>query len=351
MNKLYVIFIIIVFLVKTGNVFSSESIFDVDNIVLNKEIHKKNEDLLNSAFKKGFYKLIQKILKTEDIKKVSNTNLGQIRELISHYRIIQDQDTDKQNEVKINLSFDREKINSFFFSKNISYADISKTRIVILPILMEENKIYIYSENYFYNNWNNNEGIKEKENDFIEYIVPVESIEDMQFINKNIKNLESLRVKKLLSGYEIEDYIFLIIRNSNEKFDVFLKGKISGNKIIKNISFEDEKKDKEVRFNNIINKTKREIDDIWKSNNLIDLRTPSFLNFSLNLKNPNDLLKLKNALIRIDLIENYNVLELSKNYARIKIKYLGKIDKIKQKLNEQGIKIVISDEIWTLELV
>ena len=137
----------------------------------------------------------------------------------------------------------------------------------------------------------------------------------------------------------------------NEKFDVFLKGKISGNKIIKNISFEDEKKDKEVRFNNIINKTKREIDDIWKSNNLIDLRTPSFLNFSLNLKNPNDLLKLKNALIRIDLIENYNVLELSKNYARIKIKYLGKIDKIKQKLNEQGIKIVISDEIWTLELV
>ena len=110
--------------------------------------------MINTAFKEGFNKLTQRILKTSDIKKVSNTNLTEIRELISHYRIIQNEELNKQNSVKINLSFNREKINSFFFTKNISYADISKTKIVILPILVEEDKFYIYSENYFYKNWN-----------------------------------------------------------------------------------------------------------------------------------------------------------------------------------------------------
>ena len=348
MNKLYVILIIIVFLPKTGNVFSSESIFDVDNIVVKKETHKKNENLINTAFKEGFNKLTQRILKTSDIKKVSNTNLTEIRELISHYRIIQNEELNKQNSVKINLSFNREKINSFFFTKNISYADISKTKIVILPILVEEDKFYIYSENYFYKNWNSEKKIKK--NDFIDYILAVESIDDIKFINDNIRNLETLNVSRILSSYEIKDYIFLIIKNENNKFNIFLKGKISGGEVIKNISFISEEENKEVKFNYLINQIKREINDLWKSKNLIDLTTPAFLNFSLKLKKPNDLLEVKKILVKIDLIENYNVLVLNKNFVKIKIKYLGKIDKIKKKLNEKGIKISISDEKWTIEL-
>ena len=349
MNKLNVILIIIVFLIKTGNVFSSESIFNVDNIVVNKEMYKKDKDLLNFAFKEGFNKLTEKILKTNDLKKISNIELDQIRELISHYRIIQNEELGKENEVKVNLSFNREKINKYFFSKNISYADISKTKIVVLPIFFKENKLFIYSENYFYKNWNNEDQLEKSK--FIEYILPVESIDDIQYINNNTNNLESLKISNLLSSYEIDDYVFLIIKNSNERFDIFLKGKVSGSEIIKNITFFNNEKDEKKRFNYIIYETKRTIDDIWKSKNLIDLRTPSFLNFSLNLKKPDDLLKLKRALTQIDLIENFSVIELNKNYAKMKIKYLGKIDKIKKKLNEQGIKILILDEVWTLELV
>ena len=48
-------------------------------------------------------------------------------------------------------------------------------------------------------------------------------------------------------------------------------------------------------------------------------------------ENQNDLLSLTSTLSKIDLIENYQVLELTKKYAKVKIKYFGKISKIKSK--------------------
>ena len=97
--------------------------------------------------------------------------------------------------------------------------------------------------------------------------------------------------------------------------------------------------------------SKREIDEIWKLQNLIDIRTPSFLNTVLEIKKDNDLLNLRKALNKIDLIESYNVMELNTNYAKIKIKYLGKINKIKSKLDDQGIRVIISNNEWKLKLI
>ena len=54
MNKSLIFIFIIVFLVKTGNVFSNSNIFDVDNIYINKDSSKSREQLLNLAFKMGF---------------------------------------------------------------------------------------------------------------------------------------------------------------------------------------------------------------------------------------------------------------------------------------------------------
>ena len=71
----------------------------------------------------------------------------------------------------------------------------------------------------------------------------------------------------------------------------------------------------------------------------------------LVLKNNNDLLKIQNALKKIDLVENFSVKELSKNYAIIKIKYYGKINKIYEKLEDENIKIKIVNNKWQIELI
>ena len=182
-------------------------------------------------------------------------------------------------------------------------------------------------------------------NELIEYILPNENLDDIEFINKNKDNLESININKILSVYDVNDYIFLIIKPTKSKIDFFLKGIVSKKKIIKNISFYNIEKNEEINYQNSIKKIKKEIEEILKIQNLIDVRTPSFLNIILDIDKDDDLLS------EIDLIENYYVLELSKDYAKIKIKYLGKIDKMKEKLTKHGIDIEVSNNSWKLKLI
>ena len=349
MNKIIFYIFIIVFFVKTGNVFSSNNIFNVDNIVVKNTANQNKEKLLDKAFQEGFKKLTKKILINKDLLSVEKTSLKEIKKLVSTYQIIENDEFYEDEEVKVNLSFDREKINRFFYVKGISYADISDTDVVIFPVLIKNNDFFLFSENYFYNNWSSQ--YFDEENEFINYVLPIENLEDLQLINSNKDDLESLPIKKILSNYDLKDYIFLILTIKNNKIDIFLKGSISGNKVIKNFSISNGDKGEDIRYNNAIKEVKREIDEIWKLQNLIDIRTPSFLNTVLEIKKDNDLLNLRKALNKIDLIESYNVMELNTNYAKIKIKYLGKINKIKSKLDNQGIRVIISNNEWKLKLI
>ena len=222
MNKITFITVIIVFFLKTGNVFSNNNIFYVDNIIIKNDKNYSKNELVNKAFKKGFKKLINKILLEKDVEKIEQTNLPNIKKLISSYQVQESKELLNLNDVVINLTFDREKINQFFYSKNILYADISKTDVVVLPVLIDSNQFYLFSDNYFYSNWNS---IKKQTNDqFINYILPVESLESIEFINKNKNDLESLDIKNILSGYDIKDYIFLVINPGSNNIEVFFKG-------------------------------------------------------------------------------------------------------------------------------
>ncbi len=337
------------FLFKTGNVFSNSNIFYVDNIIINNKNNQSKEAVLNKAFKEGFEKLVKKILLRKDSELVLETNLNNIKKMISTYQIKHNEDLKKTDELVVNLSFDTESMNNFFYSKGISYADISKTNLVLFPVLIEDDNFYLFSENYFFNNWNDEN--KEKNNEFIDYILPVENLEDIQLIKNSEDNLELINIKEILSGYDIENYIFLIIKPSERKINVFLKGLFSENKIIKNFEFDIEDKNRKFRYKETIRKIKQEIDEVWKSQNLIDVRTPSFLNIVLNIKKKNDLLNFQTVLKNIEVIENFYVLELNKDYAKIKIKYYGKMDKIKNKFYENKIKLENLDNQWKVNLI
>ena len=345
MNKIFFISIIIVLLIKTETVFSSNKIFYVDNIIVNNGSSLDSKQFLDKAFQAGFEKLVKKILRNADSSKILDIELSEIKSLISNYQIIKDKD---KFETTVNLSFSRKKINNFFYQKNILYADIQETDLVLFPVLIKNENFYLFSENYFFNNWNKK--TNENKDEFINYFLPIENLDDIQFINRNKDNLESINVRNLLSNYDLKDYIFLIIKPSEKKMDIFLKGQISGNSIIKNFSILNET-EKDSSYKNTIEELKIEISELWKNNNLIDVRTPSFLNVTLDINKKDDLLKLQEALNKIDLIDNYYVFELDKDQVKIKIKYLGKIDKIKSKLYENNIKVIINESKWKLKLI
>ena len=56
---------------------------------------------------------------------------------------------------------------------------------------------------------------------------------------------------------------------------------------------------------------KKEISELVKSQNIIDIGTPSFLNVNFSFYNQNDLFMFQNILSEVDLIENFNVREFN----------------------------------------
>ena len=348
MKILLFIYCILIILFKTGNVLSDNNIFNVNNVEIIKENSKNKEEMINKAFKKAFDKLINRLLLDEDYKKISNTNLDQIKKLISYYQITkQNENNANKNNKKINIFFDKNRIHSFFYSRNIFYSDIINTEVILFPLLKKEEQYFIYTQNYFYENWT-----KDRLNNLIEYILPVENIENIQKINLNKDNIYKLEISDFFKEHKTKNVVFANIEVNKDKADIFLKTRIEGKKINKNLSFE-KKVDvsEETFYKEIILEVDKEIKDLIKSQNLIDVRTPSFLNAKINLNNKNNLIKFKERLKKIDLINNFYVQQLSKDYVLVKIKYLGKINKIINKLKDQNIDLKRTEGQWRLNII
>jgi hypothetical protein len=146
--------------------------------------------------------------------------------------------------------------------------------------------------------------------------------------------------------------VFATIEIKKEKAEIFLSTRIEGKKIKKTLYIEKNKELNENKFNNdIILQINKVIRDLIKSQNLIDVRTPSFLNVQIDLKNKSNLVEFNNRIKKIDLIDNFYVQQFNKNNALIKIKYLGKINKIITKLKEQNIILKMREGLWKVNII
>ena len=191
------IFIILVVFLKTGNVLSETKIFDVNNIEVEKKGKISNEALANEAIKKGFKELLKKILLKDDIKKLNELKLVEIKKLVNYYQISKETNDDfNLTKVNFNISFEKNKIHELFYNRGISYSEISNKEIFILPILKKDKQIFIYNKNFFYENWND-----DLEDSLIEFILPLENIEIIQNINLKKDNLIDLELSNLFAEY------------------------------------------------------------------------------------------------------------------------------------------------------
>ena len=344
--KLYksIIIILIVFL-KTGNLLSENNLFNVNNIELVKKDNVSTNALTNKAIKSGFDQLIRKILLEDDIKKLSELNFSEIKQLVTFYQISNSVDNNSKEElVNFSVTFDKDKVHNLFFKRNILYSEITDKELYILPILIENDEIYVFNNNFFYSNWN--EIYKEN---LIEFILPLENIEIIQNINNNRNNLINLNVKDLFKEYLNKNLALILIENNKADFKkIYLKAIIQGKNISKNLNFKKQKQDL-VKFNEtIIKETKNEITNLVKSENLIDIRTPSFLNVKMDLNKKTNFVELNSIIKNIDLIENVYVQDFNKDCMNLRIKYLGKLNKIMQQLKNKSINLELINESWII---
>ena len=335
-----VIIILIVFF-KTGNLLSENNLFNVNNILINKKDNLSNNQLADKAIKKAFDQLSKRILLKKDIQKISELNYLNIRELVTYYNISKKSANDN---VIFNVTFDKNKIHNLFYNKGILYSDIIDKDFYILPIFLKQNEIYIFSNNYFYKNWNEFDN-----DDLLEFILPLENIEIIQSINNSKNDLLSLNLDLIFNEYADKNIALVIIENDKlNKEKIYLKAKIQDKFISKNLNI---KKDIEETHskNRVISLLKEEITNLVKSENLIDIRTPAFINVKLNLNKENNLVFLNSKIKKIDLIEDIFVLDFNKDYVNIKIKYLGKLERMVNQLKKENITLQLINDEWLIK--
>jgi hypothetical protein len=348
MKSIKLIIIILIVFFKTGNVFSENSIFDVNNIKIEKTPQLTNEQLSNQAIKKGFKELNKRILLDADIKKLSTISLSQIKELVSYYQMsYKNEETNQTDIIFYNISFDKDKLHSLFYSRGISYSEIVKKELFILPILKKENQIFIYNKNFFYDNWN-----EVYNNELVEFILPLENIEVIQKVNASKNNLLDLQLNDLFEEYSEENIALILINDNNLKEQkIFFKTKILGKNIIKNIVLKKENVSEKIFYQKIIIEVKKQLINTIKSQSLIDIRTPSFLNAKLVITENSNLIELNTRLKKNDLIENIYVQEFNNESIFLKIKYLGKLDKIIRQLKEKKIILKLIEDQWSIKII
>ena len=341
--------LILLFLIKTQNIYAKESTFTVDNILVSSELTNINnssrEKYLNIGFKKGFKNLVINLLRKEDQKKILSTELNKIKFLIENYRVVEEKRLDNKYILKLSITFDKNKTKQFFYEKSIPYSESKNLQVILYPILILGSELQVFSENNFFEEWNDN---KDFEN--IDFILPVENIEDINFLKKNVKILEEIELSNLVDNYEFKNSSILILRYDEKKLNVFFKTNLNSIKKINNIEFKvDNLNDYEVRAD-LIRSLKFYINELWKEENLVDISVPSYLTINAKLTNPKSLKKITTRLNKINFIESYSVNELSKSYAKIKIRYLGKIKNLQDGFTKNGFEFQIIHNQWVLSI-
>jgi len=347
MKKLIFLSLIILFLTKTQNVFAKIDTFTVDNITVAGKMNSNNyrEKYLQVAFKKSFENLTNNTLKKKDQKKLLSTDLKTIKSLIENYQIIQEEILDDIYTIKVSMTFNRDLVNQFFRRKNITYSEVTKLELIVFPILILNSELQVFSQNKFFKEWN-----EQKNFENINFILPVENVDDIEFIKNNLQSLEEIDLSELVDNYEIKNSTILILRYDEGELNVFFKVDFKGSEKAKRVKFiVEDLTNKEVRAD-IIKNLKTNINDFWKGERLIDISLPSYLTFKIKSEKPETLKNVIKRIKKISLIDSYIVRELSKNSAKIKIKYFGKIKNLQDELIDNGFEFKILHNEWNLSL-
>ena len=344
-----IFFILVIYLFITfSKSFSEENIFTVDNVSVNGQIDTNfsREKYINVAFLDSFKILTTKILLSRDLEKLSNVKLNKIKNLIESFQILEESYRNDEYKAKIKVFYSDIKVKKFLSKKNISFSYPENISVVFFPVLIIDGEVKNLNENFFYKNWLNIE-IK---NELINYILPLEDLDDISKIMEMKNRIEEINIDTLVSKYDIKNYVFALIDYQNSRLNIHLKTNFKNNKISKNLFYEVDNINNEKVLNNILKDLKFKITDLWKEENLINFLMPLSINLKYKHSNLKDLDKLRNILYNIDMIESYTLEEFDINDSFFKIYYYGNPKKLKLELLKFGYHLKNNQGHWQLYL-
>lgn len=352
LNKIKkIIYIIFIFtflsIILTKYSSASNHILGVEELEITKKIDLEfsRNKVIDDAFKKAFYRLLSRILNSKDITKLDSVKMTEIRNLIENFKIENEIFRDNNYYANFNVYFSKKKIKYFLEKKDLFYSSPKKISVLFLPIIVEQENLYLFNDNIFYKNWL----IDKDESSQINYIMPLEDIDDILKLVNSQDNLENIDIAQIAKKYNTSNHILCLMYLDEKKLNFFLKIKFDDYIKNSNIVFNDiEIKDKD-SITQVIKSTKIHLNDIWKDFNEINTSIKLSINLILNTNKVDKIFKFENTLSKIDDIRSFSILKFDLNKTVYEIIYNTNPNKLIKQLSSYGFDIVDDDGLWIVE--
>ena len=349
LQKVYIFFIsFVLFIIIFSTTYLHANTFKVSDIQISSpfSLNFNKNSVIDKGFQKSFSNLLTMITTSGDKKKIKNIPIKEIKNMIDSFTISSEMFVNNEYFLSLETTFNKKKILKFLERKNIFPSMPVKNKILLVPILVdiETDNIYLYNGNIFYEKWNN----ENKNYQLLEYLLPSEDLEDLNKIQEISKSIDSYDFLNLITKYDLDDYIILIIYK--DKDDVKILSKINLNNSFKvyNHKYSEINLDEDKDFQKVLENLKTTYEDYWKKNNAINTSIKLPITLYINSKSHKKITLLEETLKNTDLISNFYILKFDSETTQYRIIYNGSPKTFLNNMNKNNFDIFMENNVWTI---
>ena len=310
------------------------------------EINFNKNEIIDEGFVQAFNELILSIVQSKDQEKLKRISIKQIKGMIDTFAIKEEKFINEVYYLTLNVSFNKKNVFDLLESKNIFPSLQVKKNLLLIPIIIDENKnkIFMFSENELFNNWN----LNKKKYTLLNYILPTEDLEDFKLIKNNFKNIENYDFKEIVDKYNLKDYIIIIVFKNNLEIRVYNQIIFNKKKNLKNFNYKKIDLNNRDQVNKLIKDLKLVYEDYWKSQN--EINTSVKLSLTISIENNNNIKvdKFEKILSNTDLIYNFYIHKFNNKNNIYKIIFNGTPDKFLEVMKNKNYEFEIKNKIWVM---
>ena len=349
-QSVYIFFIsFVLFIIIFSTTFLQANIFKVSDIEISSpfELNFNKNRVIDDGFQIAFSNLLTMITTSGNRNKIKNIPIKELKGMIDSFTISDEKFINNEYFAKLDTVFNKKKILNFLEKKNIFPSMPRRNKVLLVPILVdtETDNIYLFNDNIFYKNWNDNK----KNYQLLDYLLPSEDIEDLIKIQKMPNSIENYDFINLINKYDLKDYIISIIYKNRNEFKVLSKINLNNSYKINNQKYSEIDLDNKKDFDRILENLKVIYEDYWKKNNEINTSIKLPLTISINSKNYKKITKLEEVFNNMDLISDFYILKFDNKDIQYRIIYNGSPKTFLNYMNKRNFDLIMKNNVWTIK--
>ena len=348
LKKTYIFFFVTVLFLNFATLNAKSSIFKVEEIVISEpfELNFKKEIVIDKAFTAAFNQLTRMTVESNQLKKLKNTKISEIKNLIDSFNIKDEKFIKNSYVANFEVNFNKQNTLLFYEKKNIFPSIPIKKNILIFPILIdtESKTINLFNQNPFFNEWTQNI----HNYHLLNYILPTEDIDVLSALNKNIENLEDYNFMNIVKKYDSDEYIISLIYKEKRNFKIFSKIKINDDVKIYSQAYEDIDILNLDNLNDLINKIKNIYEDNWKLSNQINRSVKLPINVSISSVDYAKNMEFDNFLKTTELVYKFFIKDFNNKKLNYRIIFNGSPKQFLDIAKKKNINVDTSKQIWEI---